>query len=374
MSIKVLQGVALTDENALRPYWQQEPVVLKAALDVTALVPDPAGLVALITETDLPSRLITGAEGGRFTLKHGPFESFKAPKGPWTVLIQALEHLFPEYDALRRAITWLPSWRFEDCMLSWASEGGSVGRHVDQFSVFLVQLHGRRHWELGPRASSETPILANQPLALVAATTPELAVTAEPGDVIYLPPGVVHHGVSLDPDCMTLSIGFRAPDIGQLLEAALEHCGSDASWMRYHDPEPGHRRGPAEITEADLGRVQELFTAFCADRRRLAHILASRVTAPYLDLMPEMEIEPEDAHDWIDDDLNFTLDPGVRIAYFEDRVFINGEHIGDQAPAAILELADTRAIHSQAIRQLDPEWHGCVVDLIVTGGLQPPED
>ena len=115
-------------------------------------------------------------------------------------------------------MTWLPHWRFEDCMLSWASVDGSVGRHFDQFSVFLIQLNGRRHWEIGPPATDETLMVPNQPIALVEPQEPMTTWIANPGDVLYLPPNMIHHGVSLDPDCMSLSLGFRAPDAGSLLE------------------------------------------------------------------------------------------------------------------------------------------------------------
>jgi len=374
MTIEVLEGVQLSDGERLRPFWQRSPVVLKQAVDASALVPDPDTLRDILVHTALPARLITGQEGDRFTLQHGPFDHFDPPKGAWTVLLQALEHIFPEYDALRRDMAWLPSWRFEDCMLSWASVGGSVGRHFDQFSVFLVQLNGRRQWEVGPVATQSTPLLANQPLALVSPQTPELTVTMAPGDVLYLPPHVIHHGVSLDPDCMTLSIGFRAPDAGQLLEAALEHCDQSTQWLRYTDPQRSERRGPAEITDDDLQCVEQLLREFCNDRARLASILASRVTLPYLEDPPESDLSEADAQALIQGDGFFELDPGTRMAYFDDTIFINGEQIGDHAPHALRQLADSRVIDSQTIRDLDPRWHATLIALIVEGALQPAED
>lgn len=374
MTIDVLEHVDLADGATLSRYWQQQPVVLKQAVDTQALVPDPEILRDILTQTDLPARLITGEEGGQFTLKHGPFDRFDPPKGPWTVLIQALEHLFPEYDALRRQMLWLPSWRFEDCMLSWASHGGSVGRHFDQFSVFLVQLNGRRRWELGPEAQASSPLLANQPLALVGPATPDLTIVVKPGDVVYLPPRVVHHGVALDPDCMTLSIGFRAPDIGQILEIALEHCDATSAWLRFNDPDLGVRRGPAEITHGDLAHLDRLIAQFTEDRAKLASILATRVTSPYLDNPPEAVLGQAEAMALIEDDGQFELDPGTRMAYFERTIFINGEHIGDQAPDAILQLADSRVITSRTIRALEPSWRNHIVTLLTDGDLQPAED
>ena len=150
MNLERLKDVSLSDGRILSQYWQTSPVILEQAVEVDALIPDPSTLAQILTETDLPCRLLTGVEGETFTLAHGPFETFKTPKMPWTAIIHGLEHLFPEYDEIRKSIQWIPSWRFEDCMLSWASIDGSVGRHYDQFSVFLIQLNGRRHWEVGP--------------------------------------------------------------------------------------------------------------------------------------------------------------------------------------------------------------------------------
>ena len=199
MSVERLQGVSLNDGQTLARFWQQAPVILEQAVDTNGLVPETDTLVQILTETDMPSRLLTGAEGQTFTLDAGPFDRFHPPKKPWSVLIHALEHLFPEYDQIRKSIHWLPHWRFEDCMLSWASVGGSVGRHCDEFSVFLIQLNGRRTWEIGPEATVETPTVSGQPIALVEPLGPWTSWTAHPGDVLYLPPKMIHHGVSLDP-------------------------------------------------------------------------------------------------------------------------------------------------------------------------------
>ena len=191
MILERLKDVSLSDGRILSQYWQTSPVILEQAVEVDALIPDPSTLAQILIETDLPCRLLTGVEGETFTLAHGPFEIFKTPKKPWTAIIHGLEHLFPEYDEIRKSIQWIPSWRFEDCMLSWASIDGSVGRHYDQFSVFLIQLNGRRHWEVGPLATGHTSILPNQPIALVDRYEPLTSWTANPGDVLYLPPK--HH-------------------------------------------------------------------------------------------------------------------------------------------------------------------------------------
>jgi 50S ribosomal protein L16 3-hydroxylase len=374
MTIERLQGVSLADGDTLQRYWQTTPVILDQAVNVSALVPDTETLIQILTETDLPSRLLTGVEGSSFTLEHGPFESFSMPNKPWTVLMHALEHLFPEYDQIRKSMTWLPHWRFEDCMLSWASIDGSVGRHFDQFSVFLIQLNGRRQWDIGPWATKTTLLVPNQPIALVQPQEPLTTWTANPGDVLYLPPNIIHHGVSLDPDCMTLSLGFRAPDAGALLEGALETLGSSQQQIRFNDPGRQHDGAPAEILASDLDKAKEAIIRYLDEPHVLEHLLATRVTAPYLEIDPAQEIDDQDIDPLITSMTQWELDPGCRMAYVDQTLYINGERIGDQTPSELLHLANTRSIQSSDIRKLDSLWRDTVIDLIRTESLIPSEN
>ncbi|MEK9670156.1 MAG: cupin domain-containing protein [Gammaproteobacteria bacterium] len=374
MTIERLQGVSLADGDTLQRYWQTTPVILDQAVNVSALVPDTETLIQILTETDLPSRLLTGVEGSSFTLEHGPFESFSMPNKPWTALMHALEHLFPEYDQIRKSMTWLPHWRFEDCMLSWASIDGSVGRHFDQFSVFLIQLNGRRQWDIGPWATKTTLLVPNQPIALVQPQEPLTTWTANPGDVLYLPPNMIHHGVSLDPDCMTLSLGFRAPDAGALLEGALETLSSSQQQIRFNDPGRQHDGAPAEILASDLDKAKEAIIRYLDEPHVLEHLLATRVTAPYLEIDPAQEIDDQDIDPLITSMTQWELDPGCRMAYVNQTLYINGERIGDQTPSELLHLANTRSIQSSDIRKLDSLWRDTVIDLIRTESLIPSEN
>ena len=370
MIVDRLKDVSLSEGQILSQYWQTSPVILERAVEVDALIPDPSTLVQILTETDLPSRLLTGVEGGTFTLTHGPFETFKTPKKPWTAVIHALEHLFPEYDQVRKSIQWIPSWRFEDCMLSWASIDGSVGRHYDQFSVFLIQLNGRRQWEVGPLATSHTSILPNQPIALVDRSEPLISWIANPGDVLYLPPNVIHHGVSLDPDCMTLSLGFRAPDAGALLEGAIETIDANHQKIRFSDPKRTRTGAPAEILVSDLQEAKATIIRYLDEPHVLEYLLATRVTAPYLDMEPNKAID-EEIDPLIDSVTQWELDSGCRMAYVNHTLYVNGERIGVQTPSELLHLANTRTCQSCDIRNLEKFWYEAVVEFIRTGSLVP---
>ena len=370
MILERLKDVSLSDGRILSQYWQTSPVILEQAVEVDALIPDPSTLAQILIETDLPCRLLTGVEGETFTLAYGPFETFKTPKKPWTAIIHGLEHLFPEYDEIRKSIQWIPSWRFEDCMLSWASIDGSVGRHYDQFSVFLIQLNGRRHWEVGPLATGHTSMLPNQPIALVDRYEPLTSWTANPGDVLYLPPNIIHHGVSLDPDCMTLSIGFRAPDAGALLEGAIETIDANNQKIRFSDPKRIRTGAPAEILVSDLQEAKATIIRYLDEPHVLEYLLATRVTAPYLDMEANAafgeEIDP-----LIDSVTQWELDPGCRMAYVNQTLYVNGERIGVQTPSELLNLANTRTCRSSDIRNLEKFWFDIVVEFIRTGSLVP---
>jgi 50S ribosomal protein L16 3-hydroxylase len=352
-----LSNVRLDDGAQLRQYWQRTPVVFTQALDPTPLIPSTETLCEILNDTALPARLITGNMADGFTLSHGPFERFQPPRsGPWTVLIQALDQLFPEYDALRSAMAWLPTWRFEDVMLSWASSGGSVGAHYDHFSVFLVQLHGRRHWSVGPQAHPDTPLIPNQPLRLVDIEAEDHLVTT-PGDVLYLPPGVIHHGVAMDPDCMTLSIGFRAPDVGALFETLVEQLDDSETWFRFDDA-GRHTEGPsAAITIDDLARTRTQLLAFLDHPGVLDRILATRVTEPYLHEDPDVsddEIDLESVDHW-------HVEAGTRIAYTEAGFAIQGIWCDEPPSAALRQLADTRTLSGMDTAHLTPtERHGLI--------------
>ena len=375
MSLICLEGVGLSDHKALLRHWQREPCLLSQAVEAAAYQLDPDDLIDIITETTLPSRLITGAEGHDFTLRRGPFENFTPPDdGPWTVLIQAMEQLIPEFAALRDEINWLPAWRFEDCMLSWANTGGSVGRHVDQFSVFLVQLNGRRQWDIGPKATSQTPHVVNQPISLVAPTEPDASITTHPGDVLYIPPGVIHHGVALDANCMTLSIGFRAPSVGELFESLLETLDETAELHRFEDANRPFCQQAAEITAEDVQRVRQVMIDQLEDDQRLARILAERVTTPYLEIDASDKLTDSDVTTLIEQTPEFELDCGVRVAYFESTLYINGECCGQDIPLELVELANQRRIQRQQIEALSPHWRTVLFELIQDEHLIPAED
>ncbi len=373
MTVTVLHDINLFRGDVLSQYWQKSPVALLNAVDVSKLVPDTNSLVAIITQTDLPSKIITGNEDEQLRLISGPFKTFQKPASPWTVLIHAVENLFPEYDTFRRQITWLPMWRFEDCMLSWANKGGSVGRHYDQFSVFLVQLSGRKHWELGPKATEDTQSSSNKHLNLVASSFENWQGVFEPGDALYLPPNTIHKGKAIDDNCVTLSIGFRAPDAISLLEAALESPLADKTNLRFEDKGRSEPDAPAKISAADQKRAKKAILAYLDQPGVLADILGIQVTIPYLD-STQRALSDQELEQIMISTSSWELDPNCRMVYSDTTLYINGERIGDKIPNELLELADTRRFSQRSICSLNENWFEVVQDLIRQQWLIPFDD
>ncbi|MDH3646007.1 MAG: cupin domain-containing protein [Gammaproteobacteria bacterium] len=214
-------------QRFLSDYWQRQPLLLPNAMsdELAALesVLTPADLAGLACENDVEARLITTAGSpGQWQLRHGPFRSQdfqQLPATGWTLLVQDVDKYVPEVTALRDQFNFLPSWRIDDVMISYAVPGGSVGAHIDQYDVFLVQGAGNRRWDIG---RSNGVLIADAPLRVLEQFEVEQHWDLTTGDVLYLPPGIAHHGLS-DVACMTVSVGFRAPSAQELVMGQAEY-------------------------------------------------------------------------------------------------------------------------------------------------------
>lgn len=250
----------LPAEQFLQQYWQKKSLLMRAA--ATGLQhPDADTLAGLALEDCVESRLISGAGDGPWNVQSGPFteQDFSAlPKQNWTLLVQSVDHFMTEVSLLLDGFSFLPGWRIEDIMLSYAVKGGSVGPHYDRYDVFLIQARGKRRWQIGSRCDENTPLLANEQLRLLDGMAVEEEFVAEPGDVLYLPPGIGHWGVAEDDDCITWSVGFRAPApvdlLARLADEAIERA---ADQTLYVDPQRSPCEQPEKLTDSDLDSLRE---------------------------------------------------------------------------------------------------------------------
>jgi len=289
----------LSAAQFLRDYWQKKPLLLRGALPSLDLELDADDIAGLACDDMAESRLVTGRfERRDWTLRYGPFseEDFAAlPERDWTLLVQDVEKHYPPLGSLLARFDFLPRWRIDDLMVSVAGPGGSVGPHVDQYDVFLLQAAGCRRWEIAE--SYDPELLPNCDLNVLRNFTAEYSWMLEPGDMLYLPPGVAHHGIAADPAdcsadspgsstlCMTWSIGMRAPSAADLLQALGEWL-AESSWQggRYRDPDRVDPLRAGEIDRNSIRSLRELarssideeasFAAFLGtflSRYRLAH-------------------------------------------------------------------------------------------------------
>ncbi|AUW58841.1 cupin [Sphingobium sp. SCG-1] len=267
----------------LRDHWQKKPLLIRNPWGSWSNPLEPDELAGLACEDDVESRLILQKRTG-WKLEHGPFAESrfaKLGKKPWTLLVQAVDHYAPNVAALIDPFRFIPNWRIDDVMVSYASDGGGVGPHFDQYDVFLVQGLGKRRWQIGPQCDATTPLLPHDDLRLLANFEATDEWILEPGDILYVPPGFAHNGVAVGNDCMTYSIGFRAPSRSELIAQDCDHVlESLAEDDRYGDPGLPLQDHPGEISEPALARLHAMITATLADRHAFAQWFGEYTTTP----------------------------------------------------------------------------------------------
>ena len=211
---KLLGG--LTPEEFMRRHWQRRPLLVRRALEGSAAPLSRAELFVLAGREGVESRIVS-KRGSRWSLAHGPFARSALPSvrsAGWTLLVQGVDLHHDRAHALLERFRFVPDARLDDVMISWAGDDGGVGPHVDSYDVFLLQSRGRRRWRIARRFDAALDERA--PLKVLRRFKAEKEYMLEPGDMLYLPPGWAHEGVAIGTECMTYSIGMRAPQRGAL--------------------------------------------------------------------------------------------------------------------------------------------------------------
>lgn len=249
----------------LRDYWQKRPLLIRNAFPGLVSPIQPEDLAGLACEEAALSRLIQHDRASDcYSLRHGPFEEAEFPALPhqdWTLLVQDVDKWDADVAALLPAFDFLPRWRVDDIMVSFAAPGGSVGAHVDQYDVFLLQAQGHRRWQIDAGPNPPQDFRPDAELKLLREFAPSHDWVLGPGDMLYLPPGVPHHGVAEDA-CLTFSIGMRAPSAAELMGDYIDTLAADADEsLRYRDPDLAPPPDPAEIDAAAMARVVEALNA-----------------------------------------------------------------------------------------------------------------
>jgi len=319
-------------ERFLREYWQRKPVLLKQALPRFIDPLSPEELAGLACERNVESRLVF-TRGKKWDLRSGPFKTrdfTSLSARNWTLLVQAVDQWVPGVRELLRTVPFVPNWRVDDVMISYATPDGGVGPHFDYYDVFLVQGQGSRLWKTGQRCTAADELRTDSGLKLLKRFDTEHEFELHSGDVLYVPPGVAHWGISHD-DSLCYSIGFRAPSLTDMLlgfsEELAAGLGPD---LRFTDPKRSQPLQTGEITTADLQQARRLLQLALQDDAAIARWFGSQMTQlRYPDL-----IETDNTRPTIRS--RVSLHPASRLAWQQEgrqlRVFVDGE--GELLPAS----------------------------------------
>ena len=252
----------LTAEKFLARYWQRKPLLFPQALPGFTCELEPDELAGMACEEGIESRLVLEKDGASpWEARYGPFdeESFSTlPESHWTLLVQDVDKHLPEVARLLDPFRFIPDWRLDDVMVSYAADQGSVGPHIDDYDVFLYQAKGRRRWKIHTREVSEEDFIPGLELRILPEFEAEEEWLLEPGDLLYLPPNVAHWGVA-EGECMTCSVGFRAPTLREMAAAWFEQTvEQQLPGRRYRDPALKPQPAPAEIQNGALSEFKHL--------------------------------------------------------------------------------------------------------------------
>lgn len=244
----------------LDEYWQKKPCLIRQAIPGFSPELDRNDVAGLACDPLAEARLVCGNSGdANWTQEFGPFKPAKLRKLPeknWTLLVQDVEKHYPPLQSLLARFHFVPGWRLDDLMVSVAAPGGSVGPHVDQYDVFLLQAEGTRRWQIA--ASFSPQLLDGCELNVLRSFHAEHEWDLSPGDMLYLPPGIAHHGVAQD-ECMTWSIGLRAPSQADLMLGLGEWLAENTEeGARYRDRPQKSLPRPGELSPVDLEGLLEL--------------------------------------------------------------------------------------------------------------------
>ena len=270
----------LTADQFLAEYWQKKPLLIRNAIPNFEPPIDGDDLAGLSLEPEVESRLVIGDD---WALEHGPFEESRfasLPEHNWSLLVQGVDLWVPEVAGLLKSFDFLPSWRVDDIMVSYAEDGGNVGPHFDYYDVFLIQGEGQRHWQIGQHCSEAELHTDSTALKILKNLEVSDEWTLNPGDMLYLPPKIAHHGVAIG-QCTTFSVGFRAPAATEMLDdLATELLSRDITPNHLQDPPLNAAMANEPISGAYIQQVKELLQQTLDDEQMLGEWFAQFMTEP----------------------------------------------------------------------------------------------
>ena len=377
--LQLLGGI--TAREFLRDYWQKKPLLIRQAIPDFECPIDADELAGLALEEEVESRLVIEHGERPWELRRGPFaeDAFSTlPEREWTLLVQAVDQFVPEVAELLEHFRFLPSWRIDDVMISFAAPGGSVGPHFDNYDVFLLQAQGKRNWKIGQMCNSESPLLQHADLRILAEFEESAEWVLEPGDMLYLPPRLAHFGIAED-DCMTYSVGFRAPSAAEVLTHFTDFLSQYLTdEERYTDADAQPVSDPHQIQGDALDRLKGLLAEHMSDERMLLTWFGQFMTEPrYPELVAGEELGEEDFINSLQDGAILVRNPSARLAWSEvdDDVLLFASGQSRYLPGKLRELlklvCSADALHSENLGEwlADEDGRDLLCELVKQGSL-----
>ncbi|RDL21715.1 50S ribosomal protein L16 3-hydroxylase [Pseudomonas sp. URMO17WK12:I10] len=311
----------ITAREFMRDYWQKKPLLVRQAFPDFISPIDPDELAGLALEDEVESRIVLEHGAHPWEMRRGPFneDTFaELPEKDWTLLVQAVDQFVPEVAELLENFRFLPSWRIDDVMISFATPGGSVGPHFDNFDVFLLQGHGQRNWKIGQMCDSDSTLLEHSDLRILADFEQSDEWTLEPGDMLYLPPRLAHYGVAVD-DCLTYSVGFRAPSAAEVLTHFTDFLGQFLpDEERYSDADAQPVSDPHQIQHDALDRLKALLDKHMGDKDLLLTWFGQFMTEPrYPEQIVGEELSEQELLNALQQGAILIRNPSARMAWSE---------------------------------------------------------
>jgi len=340
----------ISNDVFLKKYWQKKPLLIRDAIKNFKSPITEKDLFRIAQNENAISRLIE-FKRGIWQVKYGPFKKLDLPKKintPWTILVQNMNHHLPFAESFLNLFKFIPYARLDDLMVSFATKKGSVGPHFDSYDVFLFQAKGEREWKI----SEQKKFSLDKKSAIKIITNFKVKNTwvLKPGDLLYLPPNVGHWGVSQSDDCLTYSIGFRAPGTFEIQSKFLDFIQDNLITNKndlYRDPNLNLQKNPAEINSNMIKKIQRIVNQLRWNTNSINNFIGQLLTEPIegavFETSKSMTVEVF-IKDLVKKPLK--LNPKTRMLFIKNNFYINGELIeADKKSIMYLkQLANDREI------------------------------
>ena len=371
-SIPLCLPSSITPEQFLGEYWQKKPLLIKQGLSQLIDMFEPEDILGLAIEEDATARLLTQAATKRsgesqWQLKKSPLTEADFDNLPeqWSVLVQNLEQWSPELGALWQAFDFIPQWQRDDIMVSYAPKGGSVGKHYDDYDVFLAQGFGSRRWQLGKFCDEQTEFVADEPIRLFD-DMGEIIFdeVLEAGDVLYVPPKLAHFGVAQD-DCLTFSFGCRRPNLMQIIDSLTDVATNDSALFipmllpQAVQPSGELKTDSIEAIKAQLLQLLQSERGDMLIRQAVAEVVSKR---QYDVLVPEDTLTTDEMIAALAAGATLQADYSNRLLYTQTSdgvtLYANGQrldNLDEMAVTLLVRVADGVQLTLDDLEGIDPD-------------------